>query len=72
MVDDTLRLVRESLRRFVENEVVPKAEAWEEQGSVPREVLREMGRLGFLGLRYPEEFRGGATEVMLEAVAKPL
>jgi acyl-CoA dehydrogenase len=67
-VDDTFRLLRESLRRYVEKEVVPKAHAWEEQGFVPREVLREMGRLGFLGLRYPEEFGGGALDARATAL----
>ncbi|MGE3163162.1 MAG: acyl-CoA dehydrogenase family protein, partial [Burkholderiales bacterium] len=47
--DDTLSLLRDSIRRYVEKEIVPKAAAWEEQGFVPREVLREMGKLGFLG-----------------------
>jgi len=66
--DDTLRLLRESIRRFVEKQVVPKAQAWEEQGFVPREVLREMGRLGFLGLRYPEEFGGGGLDARATAL----
>jgi acyl-CoA dehydrogenase len=65
---DTLRLLRESMRRFVDKEVVPKAHAWEEQGFVPREVLREMGRLGFLGLRYAEEFGGGALDARATAL----
>src|SRR3990172_7041185 len=66
--DDTLRLLGESIRRFVEKEVAPRAHAWEEQGFVPREVLREMGRLGFLGLRYPEEFGGGALDARATAL----
>ena len=66
--DDTLRLVRESIRRFVEKEVAPRAHAWEEQGFVPREVLREMGRLGFLGLRYAEEFGGGGLDARATAL----
>jgi acyl-CoA dehydrogenase len=65
---DTLRLIQESLRRFVEKEIVPKAQAWEEQGFVPREVLREMGKLGFLGLRYPEEYGGGALDARATAL----
>ena len=51
-------MLREQIRRFVEQEVVPHAEAWETQGFVPREVLRKMGELGFLGIRYPEEYGG--------------
>jgi acyl-CoA dehydrogenase len=68
MDNDTLRLLRDSVRRFVEKDVVPKAHAWEEQGFVPREVLREMGRLGFLGLRYAEEFGGGALDARATAM----
>jgi acyl-CoA dehydrogenase len=68
MDNDTLRLLRDSLRRFIEKEVVPKARAWEEQGFVPRELLREMGKLGFLGLRYPEEFGGGGLDARATAL----
>ena len=50
--------MRAQLRRFVEREVKPRAEAWEEAGMVPREVLRRMGALGFLGLRHPERYGG--------------
>jgi acyl-CoA dehydrogenase len=66
--DETLTLLRDTLRRFVEKEVVPKAAAWEEQGFVPREVLRAMGRLGFLGLRYAEEYGGGALDARATAL----
>jgi len=67
-MDDTLRLLQESIRRFVEKEVVPRGHAWEEQGFVPRELLREMGGLGFLGLRYAEEFGGGALDARATAL----
>jgi len=68
MEDETLLLLRESLRRFVEREVVPNAAAWEAQGFVPREVLRQMGKLGFLGLRYPEAFGGGGLDARATAL----
>jgi acyl-CoA dehydrogenase len=66
--DDTFRLLRESIRRYVEKEIVPKGGAWEEQGFVPREVLREMGRLGYLGLRYPEELGGAGLDARATAL----
>jgi acyl-CoA dehydrogenase len=66
--EDTFRLLRDSVRRYVEKEIVPKAPVWEEQGFVPREVLREMGSLGFLGLRYPEEFGGAALDARATAL----
>jgi len=67
-LDDTHRLLRETLRRFVTNEVVPRAEAWEREGRVPREVLRSMGRHGFLGLRAPEAYGGGALNALASAL----
>jgi len=68
MEDDTLLQLRESIRRFVEREVVPHAATWEAQGFVPREVLRQMGKLGFLGLRYPEEYGGGDLDARATAL----
>lgn len=68
MQDDTLRLLRDSFRRFVENEIAPHGAAWEQQGFVPREVLRKMGGLGFLGLRYPERFGGSALDARATAL----
>jgi acyl-CoA dehydrogenase len=67
-VEETFRLLREGIRRYVEKEIVPKAASWEDQGFVPRDVLREMGRLGFLGLRYPEEFGGAALDARATAL----
>ncbi len=68
MDEGTFRLLRESIRRYVEKEIVPKGDAWEEQGFVPREVLQEMGRLGYLGLRYPEEFGGTGLDARATAL----
>ena len=36
-------MLRAQIRRFVESEIKPHGKAWEEQGFVPREVLRRMG-----------------------------
>ena len=55
-------MLRDQLRRFIEQEVKPHAEAWEETGNVPRDVLRRMGELGFLGIRYPEQYGGSAMD----------
>src|SRR5258708_40131358 len=55
-------MLRDQVRRFVEQEIKPYGEAWEEQGFVPREVLRRMGSLGFFGIRYPEAYGGSALD----------
>src|SRR5258708_38555438 len=56
--------LRTQVRRFVETEIKPHALAWEEQGYVPREVLRRMGELGFLGIRYPAEYGGSEMDTL--------
>ena len=67
-MDESFRLLRQSIRRYVEKEIVPQAAPWEEQGFVPREVLREMGRLGYLGLRYPEALGGAGLDARATAL----
>ncbi|HSO49593.1 MAG TPA: acyl-CoA dehydrogenase family protein, partial [Acidimicrobiia bacterium] len=66
MTDD-LEAIRAQSREYVEREIVPRAQAWE-QGGVPREVLDEMGRLGFFGLRIPEEHGGIGLGTMASVV----
>ncbi len=52
-------MFRESVRRFVQEEINPHAEEWEEAGIFPAHTLfKKMGDLGFLGLTYPEEYGG--------------
>jgi len=57
-IDDDLEAIRLNVRAFVEQEIVPNVEIWEEQRAVPRELLDEMGKLGFFSLRIPEEYGG--------------
>ncbi len=55
---DELEAIYDQTVEFVTKEVTPNGEAWEEEGKVPREVLRQMGELGMLSLRIPEEHGG--------------
>ncbi len=56
-INDDLEAIRSQVREYVEREIVPRAEEWEES-TVPREVLDEMGELGFFGLRVAEDHGG--------------
>ena len=49
---------RELARNFVEKEVVPHYPEWEKGGRMPREVFKQMGELGMLGMAIPEEYGG--------------
>jgi len=61
---EELEMLRDQIRRFVADKVVPAGEQWEQDGMVPREILREMGELGFLGIRYPEQYGGSELNTL--------
>lgn len=61
-------MLRDQIRRFVEQEVKPHGDAWEEEGSVPRAVLRRMGELGLFGIRYPETYGGSDLDTLATVV----
>ncbi len=57
--DETLDLVRDQFRRFVEEKVTPHAHGWHERDElIPIEIVTEMSELGVFGLTIPEEFGG--------------
>ena len=56
-------ILKEQIKKFVENEVKPKASKWEVDGFIPRDVFKKMGALGFLGITYPTEFGGSEMDV---------
>lgn len=61
-------MLRDQIRKLVDQEVVPNGEQWEEAGKVPREVLRTFGEMGVLGIRVPEEYGGSGMDVMASVV----
>ena len=66
--DEQHRQFRDNLRRFVDQEVVPHAAPWEEAGMVPRALLRQMGELGFLGIRYAENYGGSDLDTVYSVI----
>jgi acyl-CoA dehydrogenase len=49
---------RQLARDFIEKEVVPHYPDWEKAGRMPRDVFKQMGALGMLGMAIPEEYGG--------------
>jgi acyl-CoA dehydrogenase len=60
--------LRRQVARFVQQHVEPNALAWDEAGFVPRDVLRQMGSLGWLGLRYAPEHGGAGADMVTSVV----
>ncbi len=61
-------MLRDQIRRFVNEEVKPHGEKWEEDGMIPRDVLRKMGDLGMLGITYPAEYGGSEMDTVATAI----
>ncbi|MEJ5057955.1 MULTISPECIES: acyl-CoA dehydrogenase family protein [unclassified Pseudomonas] len=59
--DPSHQLVRDSVSRFVEREILPDIDQWEEDESFPRELYLKAGTAGILGIGYPEQY-GGSHE----------
>jgi len=62
------RLLRTTVRAFVEKEVVPHVDAWEAQGRIPRAFWRRLGELGLLGLEFPAEYGGAGGDFLASVV----
>ena len=52
------QLFRESLKDFLQKEVVPHIEKWEKSGTIERFIWKKMGDMGFFGINYPEAYGG--------------
>lgn len=50
--------LRDHIRRFVDREISPHIDAWDEAGEFPRELYAKAGELGLLGLGFPEVYGG--------------
>ncbi|MGY3794838.1 acyl-CoA dehydrogenase family protein [Aquimarina sp. 433] len=51
-------LFRESLKDFLQKEVVPHIEKWEKTGDIERFIWEKFGEMGYFGIAYPEEYGG--------------
>jgi len=59
---------RRQVRRFMEQEIAPQSDAWEETMVIPREAFAALGRLGFLGITFPEEYGGSGADLMFAVI----
>jgi acyl-CoA dehydrogenase len=68
-------MFRQAVRAFIEKEVEPHIEEWEQAGQIPKSIWPRMGELGFLGVEYDEKYGGAGadfqtTMVLCEEMAR--
>jgi len=66
---DEQAAIRRLARDFAEGEVRPVAEALDREKRFPYELVEQMGRLGLMGIPYPEEYGGGGADNLSYALA---
>ena len=66
---DEQRLVRDTVRDFARQEVAPVAEELDREKRFPYELVAQMGKLGLMGMPFPEEYGGGGTDTLTYALA---
>ena len=62
-------MVRKAVREFVDKEINPRMDAWEEKGEAPlHDLFKKMGELGFLGIRYDSKYGGQGLDYWYDTV----
>lgn len=51
-------MFRSGLRAFLDKEVIPNIDQWEEEGKIPKELWKKFGDMGYMGLNMPEKYGG--------------
>lgn len=61
LFSDEHELFRDSVRAFIQRDVLAAFPDWEHTGQVPRDLYRQLGALGVMGMSIPSEYGGGGT-----------
>jgi len=62
------QIFRQQVRTFVENELAPHVDKWEEDKLFPNSVFKRAGELGITGAHYPEDVGGGGGDFWMSVV----
>ena len=57
------QLFRKSLRDFLNREIVPHIDQWEEEGEIPKSAFKKLGDMGYYGLGFEESYGGMSTDI---------
>ncbi len=69
LLTETQRLIRDTIRAFAQDRLLPSAARWDREHHFPREELAALGALGALGVVTPERWGGAGLDYVSLAVA---
>lgn len=62
------RMFRDTVRKYLEKEVIPYVEEWEKEGITPRSAWKKLGEQGFLCMNVPEEYGGLGADFLYSVI----
>lgn len=62
------KIFREMIRNFAETEIAPLVDEAEEKEETPLELFPKMGKLGYLGITYPEKYGAAGADKITECI----
>lgn len=69
LLNDEQRMIRDAARTFAREQLAPHSAEWDRTAAFPRDALRAMGQLGFLGMTVPPEWGGAGADYVAYALA---
>lgn len=70
LLSEEHKIFRDQIRRFCEVEIAPLVEEAEETETFPRQLFPMMGKLGYLAVRYPEEYGGAGVDKLTDVILR--
>ena len=68
MFTEEHKLFRQGLRDFLDREVMPNIDKWEEEQRMPKDLWPKFGEMGYFGLNYPEKYGGIDADFMYSVI----
>ena len=68
-LSDTQAEIQRTARDFAAKELTPNARKWDEEHHFPREAVKQLGELGFMGIAVPEDLGGAGLDAVSYAIA---
>ena len=69
ILSEEQQMIRQSARKFAQERLAPNSARWEEEARFPREIIAEMGALGFMGMTVPVEWGGAGADNVAYSLA---
>ncbi len=67
-LDAEQKMIKNSVHKFAAEQIIPHSRQWDHEGKFPRDLLYQMGELGYLGVPIPEAYGGTGLDYIAEAI----